>query len=202
MVATLTSIYRGEESLSIQGICARCRHRSARARWEQNNRSVCQPTEYFRGGARAIGTFSGKHWAVRCRTAALGFAYRRFGLGQRSQHVAHVMQPVSYRPCSLALTFILHRPSLAPAAQEWLAVAQLTYMCVEVGGGLFLDHRIASIICNLFSHPQLLQRTQWTPGLPGLSSFRASVLRYQVSVTSLLRLYCEGETAPVIPDLS
>jgi hypothetical protein len=48
MVATLTSIYHGEESLPIQGLCARYRGRPARARWGQNNRSVAQPAEYFR----------------------------------------------------------------------------------------------------------------------------------------------------------
>ena len=61
MVGTLTSIYRSEESLPLQGICARYRGRHARARWDQNNRGVVLPAEYFRGGARAIGTFSGKH---------------------------------------------------------------------------------------------------------------------------------------------
>ena len=54
MVATPTSIYHDEESLPIQGICARYRGRPARARWGQNNRSVAQPAKYFRGGARVI----------------------------------------------------------------------------------------------------------------------------------------------------
>jgi hypothetical protein len=49
MVATLTSIYRSEESLSIQGIRARYRGRPARARWGQNNRSVAQAAEYIEG---------------------------------------------------------------------------------------------------------------------------------------------------------
>jgi hypothetical protein len=61
-------------------------------------------------------------------------------------------------------------------------------MCVEVGDALFLDHDIAWI-CNLFAYPpQHLQRTQWTPGLPGLSSFRASFLRHQASITSFVAL--------------
>jgi len=182
MVATLTSIYRGEESLPIQGICARYRgHPAARACWEQNNRSVAQTAEYFREGARAIGTFSGKHWAVRCRATALRSPYRHFRLAQRSRDVK---QPVSYSPCSP----VLHSSCITLAAQEELAVAQLrvAYMCVEVGDALFSYHHITSI-CNLFTHPQHLQRTQWTPGLPGLS-FRASFLRHQASITSLLRL--------------
>ena len=83
MVGTLTSIYRGGESLSIEGIRARYRGSPARARWEQNNRSVAWPAEYFRGGARAIGTFSGKHWAVRCRATALRSPYRHFCLERR-----------------------------------------------------------------------------------------------------------------------
>jgi hypothetical protein len=64
MVPTLTSIYRGKEYLPIQEICATCRGRPARARRSRNNSSVTQTGEYFRGGARAIGTFSEKHWAV------------------------------------------------------------------------------------------------------------------------------------------
>jgi hypothetical protein len=83
MVATLTSIYHSEESLSIQRICAMYRGRPARARWGQNNRSVAQPAEYFRGGAQAIGTFSGTHWAVRCRATALRSLHRHFCLGRK-----------------------------------------------------------------------------------------------------------------------
>jgi hypothetical protein len=90
MVGTLTPIYRGEESLLIQGIRARYRGRPGRARWGENNRSVTQPAEYFRGGARAIGTFPGRHWAVCCRATALRSHYRHFCLGQ-SQHGANVM---------------------------------------------------------------------------------------------------------------
>ena len=81
MVATLTSIYRGEEPLPIQGIRARYRGHPARARWEQDNRSVAQPGEYFREGAQAIGTFSGKDWAVRCGATTLRSPYRHFCLG-------------------------------------------------------------------------------------------------------------------------
>ena len=55
VAASLTSIYRGEESLPIQGICARYRDRPARAGWGHNNRSVTQPAEYLHGGARTIG---------------------------------------------------------------------------------------------------------------------------------------------------
>ena len=73
MVATLTTIYRGEESLRMQGIFARYRGRHARARWGQNNRSVAQPAKYFRGGARAID--AGKHCAVHCRATALRSPY-------------------------------------------------------------------------------------------------------------------------------
>ena len=76
MVGTVTSIYRGEESLSIQRICGRYRGHPGRARWEQNNRSVAQAGEYFRGGARTIGTVPEEHWAVRCRTTALRSPYR------------------------------------------------------------------------------------------------------------------------------
>ncbi len=71
MVATLGSFYHGEGSLPVQGICTRYRGGPARACWGQNNRSVAQPTEYFCGGAQGIGTFPGKHWAVRCRTKPL-----------------------------------------------------------------------------------------------------------------------------------
>jgi hypothetical protein len=71
--------------------------------------------------------------------------------------------------------------------QEELAVAQLVFMSVEVGDALFLDHDIARI-CNLFAHPPHLQRTQWTPGLPGLSSFRASFFRHQASIKSFVAL--------------
>ena len=99
MVETLTSIYHGEESLSIQGIRARYRCRLARARRGQNNRSVAQPTEYFCGGARAIEIYPGKHWAVRCRAKApsLQSRYRYFHLGQRlpvdarKLHTAHAL---------------------------------------------------------------------------------------------------------------
>ena len=71
-------IYSCEESLLIQGILAGYRGCPARARWGQNSRSVTQPAEYFCRGARAIRTFSGKHWAVRCRVTALWSPYRHF----------------------------------------------------------------------------------------------------------------------------
>ena len=102
MVETLTSIYRGEGSLPMQGIWAKYRGRPARARWGLNNRSVAQPTECFHGGARAIGTFPGKHRAIRCRATALRSPNRHFRLGQRLQHGQRlrtgvdVMQFVSY----------------------------------------------------------------------------------------------------------
>jgi len=92
MVGTLTSIYRGEESLPIQGICARYHGRPARACWGQYSRSVAQPAEYFRGEARAIGTFPGKRWAVRYRTTAPRSPYHHFCLAQRLQHEANVMK--------------------------------------------------------------------------------------------------------------
>jgi hypothetical protein len=71
----LPPIYRCEESLSMQGIWARYHGRPARTRWCQNNRSVAQPAEYFRGKSPALGNFPGKHWAVRCRTTALRSPY-------------------------------------------------------------------------------------------------------------------------------
>ena len=118
MVGTLTSIYHGEESLSIQAICARYRGRPARARWEQNNRSLAQPAEYFREGTRAIRTFSGKHSAVHCLSTALQSPYRHFCLGLRPQHEGDVpvMQLVSYSPHSLAFTFVLYHSSCARKA--------------------------------------------------------------------------------------
>ena len=116
MVGTLTSIYRGEESLSIQGICARYRGHPGRARWEQNNRSIAQAGGYFRGGARAIWTVPEKHWAVRCRATALRSPYRHFCLGQRLRHEIDVMQLVSYSTCSRVFTFILYRPCRAMTA--------------------------------------------------------------------------------------
>ena len=84
MVATLASIYRSEGSLFIQGYCTRYCGSLARARWGQNNGSVAQPTEYFRGRARlgAIGTFPGEHWEVRCRARALLSPYRDFCLAK------------------------------------------------------------------------------------------------------------------------
>ena len=77
MIAALTSIYRCEESLSVQGICARYRGRPTRTRRCQNNRSVAQSPEYFRGDP-TVGTFPRKHWAIRCRMTALGSPYHRF----------------------------------------------------------------------------------------------------------------------------
>jgi hypothetical protein len=112
MVATLTSIYHGEESLPVQGTCARYRSHPARARWGQNNRSVAQPAEYFRGGDRPIGTFPGTHWAVRCRATTLRSPYRHFCLEQNID----VMQLVIYSPHTLAFTFILYQSSRARRA--------------------------------------------------------------------------------------
>jgi hypothetical protein len=116
MVGTLTSIYRGEESLSIQGICARYRGHPGRARWEQNNRSVAQAAEYFSGRARAIGAVPEKDWAVRCRATALRSPYRHFCLGRRLRHGIDVMQLVSYSSCSLVFTLILYRSCRAMTA--------------------------------------------------------------------------------------
>src|SRR5713101_4423571 len=113
MVAPLTSLYRRDEPLPIEGICARYRGRLGRARWGQNNGSVAQPTEYFRDGSRDIRTFPGKDWAIRHRTSALRSPDRHFWLGL---HVVDVMQPVCYSPCSLAFTFILYRSSRARRA--------------------------------------------------------------------------------------
>src|SRR5882757_9760032 len=110
MVAILPSIYCSEESLSIRGICARYRGHPARARRGQNNGSVAWPAECFRDGARAIGTFPGKHWAVRCRTTAVQSPCHHFCLEQlRLQREVEVMQLVSYNLCSLAFAFILYR---------------------------------------------------------------------------------------------
>ena len=105
VVAAVHSIHRGEESLPIQGICTRYRDRPAGARWGQNSRGVAYSAEYFRGVARAIGTFSRKHWAVRCRATILRSPYRLFRLEERPavlQPVVNVMQPVSHSSCSLA----------------------------------------------------------------------------------------------------
>src|ERR1700753_4320968 len=119
MVGALTPIYGGGFSLSIQGICTLYRGRLSRARWGQNSRSVAQPGEYFRGGARAIGTLPGKHWAVRCRATALRSPYRHFSLG----HEANVIQLVSYSPHTTLL--LSHSYCITVAAQEELVVAQL-----------------------------------------------------------------------------
>ena len=118
MVATLGSIYHGEESLPIQGICARCRGRPARARWEQINRSVAQPAEYFCGDARAIGTFSGIYWAFRCCATAptLQSTHCYFCLGQRLRQArprVEVMHLVSCSPCPLAFTFFWYHSNHA-----------------------------------------------------------------------------------------
>ena len=78
MVATLTSIYRGEKSLPFQGVCTRYCGRSARACRRQINKIIAQPAEYFHGGAWAIGTFPGKPWAVLYRAATLRSPYRHF----------------------------------------------------------------------------------------------------------------------------
>ena len=80
MVATLTSIYRGEKSLPIRGICARYRGGPARINRWQNNGSSALPAEYFRKGVRAIGTFSEKHWAVRCCARAVRSHHYHFCL--------------------------------------------------------------------------------------------------------------------------
>jgi hypothetical protein len=110
MVGTLTSIYRSEKSLRMQGICARYRGRPERARWGQNRR-VSNPAEYFRGGARGIGTCRGKHWAVRCCATAHRSPYRHFCLVQ-----ILVTQLASYSPCTLAFTLILYHSSRARKA--------------------------------------------------------------------------------------
>src|SRR6266403_5504553 len=79
MVGTLTSISCGNESLSIQVLCCRCRRRPPRISWD---RSVAQPAKYFCGGARAIGTFPEKYWAVRCHATALWSPFLLFCLGR------------------------------------------------------------------------------------------------------------------------
>jgi len=121
MVRTLTSVYLGGESLPIQGICARYRGRPARSRWGQNNRSVAQPAEYFCGGARAMGTFPGKHWAVCCRATALRSPYRHFCLGQCGTMALTWSQcdgacELRYSQCSLTysscITLAPHKRSL------------------------------------------------------------------------------------------
>jgi hypothetical protein len=113
MVATLTSIYCGEESLPTQGICASYRGHPARARWGQNNRSVAQPAEYFCRGARVIETFPGKYWAVRCCATALRPPYHHLCLAQIE---VMAMQLVSYGPHTLDFTFILYYSSRARGA--------------------------------------------------------------------------------------
>jgi hypothetical protein len=79
MVATLTSICRGEESVPIQGICTRYRGCPAR----EDYRSIAKPAEYFCGETRAMGTLPGKHWAVSCRATGVRSPYLRFCLGGR-----------------------------------------------------------------------------------------------------------------------
>ena len=152
MVATLTSIYRGEASLPIQGICARYRGRPARARWCQNYKSIAQFAEYFRGGAPALGTFPGKHCAVRCRTTALQSPYRHFRLGQRLRCGINVMQPVSYSPSCLAFMFILYHPSRARRAcwcSTRLASCLLLYFfCISLCSSLSL-HRTFYVLCSV-----------------------------------------------------
>src|SRR5258707_5384374 len=85
MVGTVTSIYRGEESPPTQGSCASYRGHPARARGGQNNRSFALPAEYFcaRVRVRATETFSGTHWAVRCRATAFRSPCHRFCLERR-----------------------------------------------------------------------------------------------------------------------
>jgi hypothetical protein len=78
MVATPTSIYCGKESPPIPQICTKYRSRPARVRLCQNNRSVAQSAEYFRGGARAIGTIPGNIWAVRYRATAFRSPCRHY----------------------------------------------------------------------------------------------------------------------------
>src|SRR6266849_1706380 len=70
MVGTPTSIYCCEESLPIRGDPARYFVRPTRTRWRRNNRSPTLPAEYLLGRVRAIRTFSGSHWTVRCRQTA------------------------------------------------------------------------------------------------------------------------------------
>ena len=176
------TIYRGENSLPIQGICARYRSRPARARREQNNRSVAQPEEYFCGKARAIGTFSGEHWAVRCCATALRFPYRHFCLGRKLD----VMQPVSYSPCSLAFTFILYHSSHARRAGCCSTFDSPTCVSKLVTRCFWITTSRGS------ARPQYLRRTQWMPELARLSSLRASFLRHKASITSLLRLSAAG----------
>src|SRR5258708_2786260 len=81
MVGTVTPIYCSEESLPSRGIRTRYRGRPARARGEQNNRSLAQSAEYFCEEARASGAFLGKHWRVRCRATAFQSPCRHFCLG-------------------------------------------------------------------------------------------------------------------------
>ena len=57
MVETLVSFYHSEESLPIQGICAKSRSGPARAHWEQYNRSVASLQNIFVEGLELSGPF-------------------------------------------------------------------------------------------------------------------------------------------------
>ena len=83
MVGIFPTIYRGDESLPIQEICAKYRGRLATARWGQNDGSVAHSAEYIFGTAPAIGTYRGRHSEVRCCSTALQSTYNCFPLAER-----------------------------------------------------------------------------------------------------------------------
>ena len=89
-----------------------------------------------------------------------------------------------YSPCSLAFRSILYRSSRARRA-----CCCSTFNSPTSVSKFKLATRCFWITTSCGSaRPQHLQRTQWTPGLAGLSSLRASFLRHQAPITSLLRL--------------
>ena len=89
VVGTFTPIFRGEESLLIQEICAKnraCPARARRGKARKGNRSVTRSSAYFHGRAPAIGTGPSGHRTVcLCATAptALRKSYTCFQMGHR-----------------------------------------------------------------------------------------------------------------------
>src|SRR5229473_1107722 len=59
--------------------------RSARAHWGSNDRSVAHPSECFLGGVPAIGTCSGRHWAVHFWPTAHQSPYYHIFLGPKPE---------------------------------------------------------------------------------------------------------------------
>ena len=190
MVATLTSIYGGEESSPIQGICVRYRDRPARARWGKNSGSVARLAKYFRGGTRAFRTFPGKHWAVYYRATALRSPYHHFC---RGQIVAKLMQLVRYalRPTPSPL-LLSHSSCSTLAAQEDLAVAQLASPRLEFSP--LLPFFTPSIVyCTMLCLTRTRTCTLHTSALY-LSSYTLSIFDFLCRLTQDLEFETLTET--------